>query len=243
MGNKGDSNAISLLFFLKLIQLIRRTNNKKAMSKETRKSMDLPKHEVRDGIITLHRNTLGDIFITKYQKVFICFPLSPAVRFVGFVFSFLVGLFLLFITLPLTGIYSTKPIILMCFYIISKTCLYIALFFLASPWRQCILICRPVRFSTTAFHVIGMVGVWLTIFSVSDSVLVLILSLLLQIVMITFYCLSYLSFTHNVLFDCIKRPHIPLLKHSKKDTEEEFKTTDPSDADQIHIEIPLEQKK
>ncbi|GAB1222579.1 hypothetical protein ENUP19_0118G0014 [Entamoeba nuttalli] len=114
------------------------------------------------------------------------------IRFIFFIISFLIGLTALLLTLPLTGLYVEYPVILGIVYIISKLLLYSSLLFIASPWKQLILICRPVRFSTLAFCIIGVHYV------------------------LHYYCLSYLSFTHNILFDCIKRPKISLLTSNLK---------------------------
>ncbi|EKE40926.1 hypothetical protein ENUP19_0201G0004 [Entamoeba nuttalli] len=174
------------------------------------------KNNKQEGIITFHRDTMNELFISEDKYLLCCIKLHPMIRFIFFIISFLIGLTALLLTLPLTGLYVEYPVILGIVYIISKLLLYSSLLFIASPWKQLILICRPVRFSTLAFCIIGVVGIWLSIFHIINSLLILILSILLQALCFTLYCLSYLSFTHNILFDCIKRPKISLLTSNLK---------------------------
>ena len=158
----------------------------------------------KDGLITLHRDNLNELFIIKYGRLCLCIPLLPQVRFSLFIFCNLVGLFLLLVTSPLTGLYRDNALPFLAVYFVAKILLYCSLLFIANPWKQIILICRPVRFCSTAFYCVGMVGVYCTIFELNTSIVLLLCSVLVQAVSFSFYSLSYLSFTHNVLFDCIK---------------------------------------
>ncbi|KAL7713223.1 Vesicle transport protein [Entamoeba marina] len=193
-----------------------------------------------DGLITLHRDNLNEIFISSNCKCCTNIRCCSTFRFIGYFVTFLSGLFILLLTLPVTGVYDDNPSIFFLVYCLSKILLYVSLLFLASPWKQLFLICRPVRFSTVAFSIVGIIGVWATLLSLNSSLLVLILSIAVQAVSSIFYSLSYLSFTHNVLFDCFKRPSLNrTFKRKRKDdsTSEIKSANDSNEVEQIAIEL------
>ena len=181
------------------------------------------------GVLTLHRDNLNDIFIARGVGCG-CLRLPDSLRFAAFVVAALSGFFLLAMTLPLTGRVHDLPVVFAAVYFAAKLLLYAAIATLASPVKQLLHSCRPVRFCAIAFAVLGTAGVWLTFFAVSASVVLLLISLLLQMASFAFYILSYLSFTHNILFECIKRPafgrtvrqRVACLRHRPADAEIEL---------------------
>ena len=193
-------------------------------------------HSPKDGTITFHRDNLDNMFTTQYDKFLCCIPFHKTVRFTLFVVFFLSGLSVFTMLFPVSGLLKDTPSYVGVVYVVAKVLLYTSQVFLASPLKQMLLVCRPVRFSTVAFTVIGIVGVWLTLVGMTDSIALFILSLIIQSVSISFYTLSYLSFTRNVLFDCIKRPHIIVIDDSIKQESDDVSSTTTEGS----VEIPME---
>lgn len=200
------------------------------------------RNEKQKTIISLHRDQMGEIFMTDYHRLCFCIPLNTFARFLLFTITLFIGFSLLLLTLPLTGVYASQSWIIGVVYFISKTFIYLATGFVAMPTKQMFLICRPIRFSSIAFYSVGVLGTWITLFGLIRSKFLFIFCVLIQSFSWILYISSYLSFTSNILFDCIKRPSIRIVSHNEDSSNKETSSEFPDQNSSVQIELEDDQR-